>query len=64
MVVVDDETPPEKLTLRSGYDAHRTYPRTADVIPIRVSTFERKRRVAGTLAATASAEGIIVYERR
>jgi hypothetical protein len=30
---------------------------------MRRSTFERKRRVAGSLAATADAEGIVVYER-
>jgi predicted nucleotidyltransferase len=63
LVVVDDDTPAEKVTLAAGYDARRTYRRAADVIPMRRSTFERKRRVAGSLAATADAEGIVVYER-
>jgi predicted nucleotidyltransferase len=62
LVVVDDDTPPEKLTLAAGYAARRTYRRAADVIPIRRSTFERKRRITGSLAATA-ADGVVIYER-
>jgi hypothetical protein len=34
------------------YGIRRTYRRAADVIPIRRSMFERKRRVVGSLAAT------------
>jgi uncharacterized protein len=63
LVVVDDDTPAERVTLAAGYDARRPYRRAADVIPMRRSTFERKRRVVGSLAATADAEGIVVYER-
>jgi uncharacterized protein len=63
LVVVDDDTPPEKLTLAAGYAARRTYRRAADVIPIRRSTFERKRRVTGSLAAAAAVDGVVVYER-
>ena len=63
LVVVDDDTSPEKATLAAGYAARRSYRRAADVIPIRRSVFERKRRIVGSLAATADAEGVIVYER-
>jgi predicted nucleotidyltransferase len=63
LVIVDDETPADKVTLAAGYEARRNYRRAADVIPIRRSMFERKRRVVGSLAATADAEGIVVYER-
>lgn len=63
LVVVDDDTPPEKVTLAAGYEARRTYRRAADVIPIRRAMLERKRRVVGSLAATADGEGIVVYER-
>ena len=63
LVVVDDDMPAEKVTLAAGYAARRTYRRAADVIPIRRSAFERKRRVVGSLAATADAEGVVVYER-
>ena len=63
LVVVDDETPADKVTLAAGYETRRSYRRAADVIPIRRSMFERKRRVVGSLPATADAEGIVVYER-
>jgi predicted nucleotidyltransferase len=63
LVVVDDDTPADRVTLAAGYEARRNYRRAADVIPIRRSMFERKRRVVGSLAATADAEGIVVYER-
>jgi len=63
MVIVDDDTPPGKVTLRAGYESRRSYKRAADVFPIRSATFARRRRVVGTLAAAAASEGIIVYER-
>jgi predicted nucleotidyltransferase len=63
LVIVDDDTPPEKVTLRAGYEARRSYRRAADVFPIRAATFERKRRIIGTLASEADLDGIIVYER-
>ncbi len=64
LVVVDDDTPSERLTLRAGYESHRTYRRAADVFAIRAATFEKKRRVVGTLASEADLDGIVVYERR
>lgn len=60
LVVVDDDTPPEKLTWQVGHEAHR-YRRSADVFPMRAETFERNRAVPGTLAAEADADGIVVY---
>jgi HEPN domain-containing protein len=60
LVVVDDDTPPEKLTWQAGHAAHR-YPRAADVFPMAAEDFERDRAVAGTLAAEADADGIVVY---
>jgi HEPN domain-containing protein len=60
LVVVDDDTPPEKLTWRAGYEAHRSR-RAADVFPMRAETFERDRTVVGTLAAEADIDGIVVY---
>jgi nucleotidyltransferase-like protein len=50
LVVVDDDTPPEKLTSKSGYEAHRSG-RDADVFPMRAETFERERNIVNTLAA-------------
>jgi uncharacterized protein len=60
LVIVDDATPPEKLTWKAGYDAHQTS-RAADVFPMRAEIFERDRGIANTLAAEADADGIVVY---
>lgn len=35
LVIVDDDTPPEKVTLAAGYESRRRYRRAADVFPIR-----------------------------
>jgi hypothetical protein len=42
-VILDDDTPPEKLSWRAGYEAHRSH-RAADVFPMRAETFDRNRR--------------------
>jgi HEPN domain-containing protein/predicted nucleotidyltransferase len=61
LVVVDDDTPPEKLTTQAGYEAQGSYRAAADVFPMRAETFERERVIANTLAAEADADGIVVY---
>lgn len=63
MVIVDDDTPRERLTLSAGYESRRPYRRAADVFPCRERTFERKSRVVGSLPHTAATEGVVVYER-
>lgn len=63
LVVVDDDTPAEKVTLKAGVEAQRTYPNPADVIPVREETFRRKSRIPGTLSRAATLEEIVVYER-
>jgi len=63
LVVVDDDTPPEKVTLKAGFESRRTYRQAADVIPVREATFQRKSRIAGTLSRAAALEGVVVYER-
>jgi uncharacterized protein len=64
LVIVDDDTPPERLTFRAGHEARQSYTqRPADVIPCREATFEAKRRIAGTLPYEAACEGVVVYER-
>ena len=60
LVIVDDDTPPEKLTLKAGYEAHHS-PHAADVFPMRAEDFERDRAIVNTLAAEADADGIVVY---
>src|SRR5207247_9766136 len=59
LVVVDDDTPPEKLTWKAGYEAHRS-DRAADVFPMRAEEFEHDRVIPNTLAAEADADGIVV----
>ena len=64
LVIVDDDTPPEKLTFRAGYESRRSYrDGSADVIPCRDETFNVMSRIAGTLPYEAARDGIIVYER-
>jgi HEPN domain-containing protein len=60
LVVVDDDTPAEKLGWKAGYAAHRSR-HPADVFPMRAETFERDRGIPNTLAAEADADGIVVY---
>ena len=64
LVVLDDDAPPEKLTLAAGYESRRSYRLAADVVPCREDTFRRKSRIVGTLAYAASHEGFVVYERQ
>ncbi len=60
LLVVDDDTPTERVTLAAGCEARRSYGRAADVIPTRRSMFERKRRLVGSLAATVDQKGVVV----
>jgi|SRR5712671_1731486 len=60
LVIVDDETPRDKLGWKAGYEAHRSK-RAADVFPMRAGDFERDRAIVNTLAAEADADGIVVY---
>jgi HEPN domain-containing protein len=61
LVIVDDDAPAEKLSLKAMHDAAKSYPGAADVIPMRAATFERYRGIVGTLAAEADTDGIVVY---
>ena len=63
LVVVDDDTPMEKVTLRAGYESRRSYRRAADVIPVRESVFQKKAGIVGTMAFEAAHDGVVVYER-
>ncbi len=61
LVIVDDDTPPEKLTWKARHQARRAYPHAADVFPMRAESFEQYRDVVGTLAAEAATDGVVVY---
>ncbi|WP_109155390.1 nucleotidyltransferase domain-containing protein, partial [Azospirillum sp. TSO5] len=60
-VIVEDDTPPERLSWQSKYEARRTYHRAVDIVACRASVFERKRGVAGSLSNIADREGVVVY---
>jgi hypothetical protein len=63
LVILDDDAPADKLTLRAGWESRRGYDRPADVIPVRDAVYRRKAKIAGTLAYEAEIDGIAVYER-
>src|SRR6516164_1941713 len=60
LVIVDDDTPPEKLHWQDGFGAYRSK-RDADIFPMRAEDFERNRAIVNTLAAEADTDGIVVY---
>jgi predicted nucleotidyltransferase len=63
LVIVDDDTPAEKVTTKAGFESRRSYRRAADAIPVREETFRRNSKIAGTLSRAATLEGVVVYER-
>jgi predicted nucleotidyltransferase len=63
LVVLDDDAPPDRRTLRAGYEARAGFPLAADVVPVRRSRFEARAKLPGTLSHAAAQEGIVVYER-
>lgn len=63
-VVVDDDAPAERLSWRGKYEARKTYHGATDIVVCRATTYERKRRLTGTLSHTVDREGVVVYERR
>ena len=63
LVLVDDNAPAEKLTLKAGFEAASGYPAATDIIPCRLSTYATRADIVGTLCHIAAREGIVVYER-
>jgi predicted nucleotidyltransferase len=63
LVILDDDAPPDRLTLRAGWESRSGYERPADVIPVREAVYRRRAKIVGTLAYEAEIDGISVYER-
>jgi predicted nucleotidyltransferase len=63
LVILDDDAPAEKLTLRAGWESRRGYDHPVDVVPVREAVYRRRAKIAGTLAYEAEIDGIAVYER-
>jgi predicted nucleotidyltransferase len=62
-VIVDDDTPAEKLTLAAGHESRRGFKRAVDIVPCRERTYLAKSAIAGTLAYDVARDGIVIYER-
>ncbi|MBF0375681.1 MAG: nucleotidyltransferase domain-containing protein, partial [Alphaproteobacteria bacterium] len=63
LVVLDDDAPAEKLTLKAGHDARRSYHHAADVFPVRESDYCRRAKVRGTFPYEVAQDGVVIYER-
>lgn len=63
LVILPDDAPPEKRTLRAGWESRQGWHGAADIVPCRRAWFEAKRDVIGSLAEIAARDGIVVYGR-
>ena len=63
LVVLDDDAPRQLLSWRASYEARRDDHRACDIVPCRVSVFERRSKIVGSLPHTIATEGETVYER-
>jgi hypothetical protein len=63
LVILDDDTPAEKVTLKAGYESRKSYHQPADVIPVREAVSRRNSLIAGTLSRAAILDGVVVYDR-
>src|SRR6266567_2338685 len=60
LVIVPDDAPPERLRSRLAYRALRGTGTAVDVVVWPKSNFERRARVAASLPATVSREGLLL----
>jgi hypothetical protein len=63
LVVVDDDTPAERINWRAMYEVRRGIRGAIDLIPCRESTFRDRVDIVGALPWTVATEGIVLYER-
>ena len=63
LVELDDDAPPEKLTLKAGHEARRGCRRAVDIIPGRASVLASRARAVGSFAQIVLRDGVTVYER-
>jgi predicted nucleotidyltransferase len=63
LVVVDDDTPAERINWRGIHEARRGVRGAIDLIPCRESTFLDRKDIVGSLPWIAANEGVMVYER-
>jgi predicted nucleotidyltransferase len=63
LVVVDDDTPGERLGWRGVYEARRSFHEAVDILPLRRRRFDERRGVVGSLPWTIDKEGVVVFDR-
>lgn len=63
LVVVDDDTPTERINWRGIYEARRGIYEAIDLIPCRAQTYHARVHVVGSLPWIAANKGVVVYER-
>jgi predicted nucleotidyltransferase len=64
LVVLDDDAPADKLTLRAGYESRLGYNRATDIISVREAVLMRRARAIGSFAHIVMRDGVTVSERR
>jgi predicted nucleotidyltransferase len=63
LVIVDDDTPAERVTVKAGYESRKSFGQAADVIPVREAVFRQNSNIAGTLSRAAVLDGMVVCDR-
>jgi predicted nucleotidyltransferase len=61
LVVVSDDSPPDRAKSRLGYQVLRGTGVAADVVVWRQGSFDRRARVRTSLPYTALHEGVVLY---
>ena len=63
LIVVDDDAPPERASMRAAYGLIDTRHTPADLLVMRRSLFEHDRSEVGTVGYVVAREGRVVHER-
>jgi uncharacterized protein len=63
IVVLDDDTPPERMTAKAVAEARAGYSGPVDIIPCRASKLYDRARAIGSFAHIVMRDGVSVYER-
>ena len=62
-VIVDDDTPPERVTSRNIGEARRDCDEAVDILVRRSSDFEKRSRWLNVVERDVADEGVVVYAR-
>jgi predicted nucleotidyltransferase len=63
LIVVDDEVPKSQIDWHAVHETRRGIRGAIDLIPCRVSSFQERADIIGSLPWIASTEGVVVYDR-